>query len=178
MGKVTRMILVFRQRFWERIRPQSQQQKGNRTLAKLAFLFSHDDWFPTWWTRMPDETPMITGWAPFRSAERFSGKSENFVKEKALSSLARLLSVPQSEISEQLQAAYLHDWQSDPFSRGAYSYVSVGGEGSQSILGAPEMDTLFFAGEATDISGHNGTVHGAIASGKRASVDILRSMKR
>jgi monoamine oxidase len=32
---------------------------------------------------------------------------------------------------------------------------------------------LFFAGEATDITGHNGTVHGAIASGKRAAKEIL-----
>jgi uncharacterized protein with NAD-binding domain and iron-sulfur cluster len=32
---------------------------------------------------------------------------------------------------------------------------------------------LFFAGEATDCEGHNGTVHGAIASGKRAAQEIL-----
>jgi monoamine oxidase len=34
-------------------------------------------------------------------------------------------------------------------------------------------DTLFFAGEATDVTGNNGTVHGAIASGKRAAQEIL-----
>jgi monoamine oxidase len=40
---------------------------------------------------------------------------------------------------------------------------------------SPE-DTLFFAGEATDTTGHNGTVHGAIASGHRAANQILRTL--
>jgi len=34
-------------------------------------------------------------------------------------------------------------------------------------------NTLFFAGEATDATGHNGTVHGAIASGRRVVREIL-----
>jgi len=32
---------------------------------------------------------------------------------------------------------------------------------------------LFFAGEATNNEGHNGTVHGAITTGKRAAKEIL-----
>ncbi len=35
------------------------------------------------------------------------------------------------------------------------------------------MDTLFFAGEATNSDGHHGTVHGAIATGARAACEIL-----
>jgi len=35
---------------------------------------------------------------------------------------------------------------------------------------------LFFAGEATDIGGHNGTVHGAIASGRRAATEIAQAV--
>ena len=34
-------------------------------------------------------------------------------------------------------------------------------------------NTLFFAAEATDTAGHDGTVHGAIASGRRAAQEIL-----
>jgi monoamine oxidase len=73
-----------------------------------------------------------------------------------------------------LEAAYFHDWQSDPFSRGAYSYGKVGSDGAQQALGSPVENVLFFAGEATDVSGHNGTVHGAIASGYRAAEEILQ----
>ena len=75
-----------------------------------------------------------------------------------------------------LQASYTHDWQTDPFSRGAYSYVKVGGDRAQSVLAAPLNHRLFFAGEATDVSGHHGTVHGAIATGKRAATEILETM--
>jgi len=53
--------------------------------------------------------------------------------------------------------------------------VKVGGEGCQQTLGSPIINTLFFAGEATDNSGHNGTVHGAIASGRRAAREIIKS---
>jgi monoamine oxidase len=36
-------------------------------------------------------------------------------------------------------------------------------------------NTLFFAGEATEIKGHGGTVHGAIATGRRAAAQVLDS---
>jgi monoamine oxidase len=34
-------------------------------------------------------------------------------------------------------------------------------------------DTLYFAGEHTDTSGHWGTVHGALASGMRAAAQLM-----
>lgn len=172
MGKVIRVVLTFRHRFWENI---SFTNHGGRTLADMSFLFSHDEWFPTWWTTMPDQLPMITGWAPFRCAERLSGQSQSFVIEHALKTLGRLLQVPTSQMEKEFEAGYFHDWQSDPFSRGAYSYGKVGCDGAQQILGAPVEDTLFFAGEATDTTGHNGTVHGAIATGYRAAAEILKA---
>ena len=49
----------------------------------------------------------------------------------------------------------------------------VGGEGAEKVLAEPIENTLFFAGEAADFSGHNGTVHGALASGKRAAEALL-----
>ena len=83
--------------------------------------------------------------------------------------------MPLSDLESCLEAASFHDWQSDPFSRGAYSYAKVGADGAQKALGAPVENTLFFAGEATDTSGHNGTVNGAIASGYRAAAEIIRA---
>jgi hypothetical protein len=50
--------------------------------------------------------------------------------------------------------------------------VRMGGDGAQRELSAPLAGTLFFAGEACD-EGHFGTVHGAIASGKRAARELL-----
>jgi len=72
-----------------------------------------------------------------------------------------------------LVGSHVHDWQADAYSRGAYSYAKRGGEPAQQELARAEHATLFFAGEATDFSGHNGTVHGAIASGQRAATELL-----
>lgn len=171
MGKVIRVVLRFQKRFWDAISPLGQRSK---TLAGASFLFSRDAWFPTWWTTLPEKSPIITGWAPFRCAERLSGKDRSFVVAHSLRSLGMLLNIATEELEPLLEAAYFHDWQSDPFSRGAYSYGKVGADGAQEALGRPVEKTLFFAGEATDTTGRNGTVDGAVASGRRAAAEILR----
>lgn len=171
MGKVVRVTLCFRERFWQDLHGTD----GARSLADLSFLFSRDNFFPTWWTQMPEPLPIITGWAPAKSAEALAGMSREAVIEQAVESLSSLLLVEKSTVQTQLTAAYFHDWDSDPFSQGAYSYVKAGGESCPRTLGSPLANILFFAGEATDTSGHNGTVHGAIASGQRAAREILES---
>jgi monoamine oxidase len=173
MGKVIRVVLRFRERFWDRISPPAQSSKN---LSTMSFLLSEDEWFPTWWTTMPDKLPIITGWAPFDCAERLSGQSRSFVTEHALQTLGNLLHVKADKLATLLEVAYFHDWQSDPFSRGAYSYGAVCSDGAQEALASPLENTLFFAGEATDTGGHNGTVHGAIASGRRAAKEILATV--
>jgi len=175
MGKVVRVTLVFRCRFWERVGRAPSPANSGKTLANMSFLFSDDPVFPTWWTQMPLHSPIITGWAAAHYAERLVGMRQEQVVEKALESLSGLFGLSKSSVQHELANAYFHDWTSDPFSLGAYSYVRVGGEGCQQILAAPLEKTLFFAGEHTDISGHNGTVHGAIASGRRTAREILTS---
>ncbi len=172
MGKVVRIVLRFRERFWEAIKPS----RATSTLSHMSFLFSQDEWFPTWWTTMPKKVPLLTGWAPFRCAERLSGQSQSFVIDRSLQTLSALLGLGVAEIQNLLVEAYFHDWQSDPFSLGAYSYGKVGSRSMQKILAGPVQNTLYFAGEAADTTGHNGTVHGAIASGHRAARQILRSL--
>lgn len=169
MGKVIRVTLRFRERFWDSIKLSG----AKHSLSGMSFLFAEDEFFPTWWTASPKEWPIITGWAPFRCAERLSGKSRAFVVEKSLETLSSLLRVSKGELEKMLVDAFVHDWQEDPFSRGAYSYGKVGADGAQEVLSDPVHDTLYFAGEATDTTGHNGTVHGAIASGHRAAQQIL-----
>jgi monoamine oxidase len=67
-----------------------------------------------------------------------------------------------------LVAVHWHDRTGDPFSRGAYSYQSVGGAFAPDRLATPVDDTLFFAGEAASMNA-SGTVPGAIESGRRAA---------
>jgi len=174
MGKVIRVTLRFSERFWDSIKPAG----ARGSLSNMSFLFGPDDWFPTWWTANPAKSPIITGWAPFRSAERLSGKTHSFVVEHSLQTLSMLLRVSQSELQNILEDAHFHDWQADPFSLGAYSYGKVGANEAQQVLAEPIQDTLYFAGEATDTTGNNGTVHGAIASGYRAAKQILDATDR
>lgn len=171
MGKIIRVVMRFRERFWEDVKPTPHSKK---TLSDMAFLFSEHKWFPTWWTSMPERSSIITGWAPFRSAENLSGKGEAFVTERSLQTLSDLLGPGVHELQGLLERVYVHDWQTDPFALGAYSYGKVGADGAQQTIAAPLESTLFFAGEASDTAGHNGTVHAAIASGYRAAKEILQ----
>jgi monoamine oxidase len=173
MGKVIRVVLCFKERFWARIHPDGAP---HRTLADLSFLFSEDEWFPTWWTAMPERFPIITGWAPSACVDRLKADSMP-VAARAVQQLAKLMGAQITEVEGLLEAAYFHDWQSDPFSRGAYSYVKVGASNAPEILSEPVQETLFFAGEAADISGNNGTVHAAIASAHRAVAAITKARR-
>jgi monoamine oxidase len=69
--------------------------------------------------------------------------------------------------------AWFHDWHADPFARGAYSYVPIHALPARRTLAEPVEHTLYFAGEHTDLLGYGGTVHGAIASGRRAAKQIM-----
>lgn len=173
MGAVIRIVLRFRDRFWNAI---SADDKA-ATLSDMGFLFSDDESFPTWWTTMPRKQPLITGWAPFRSAQRLAGLDEAAVARQALETLSRLLGASFDKLECQIDAAYFHDWQTDPFARGGYSYAKVGADEAQARLAASVHHTLFFAGEATDTTGNNGTVHGAIASGYRAAEEIIQARR-
>ena len=170
MGEIVRVVLQFRDRFWERITPRNDSPKS---LSEMSFLFSEDEFFPTWWTSMPKKLPIITGWAAFRSAEQLGRLDRSHIIKRSLETLASLVGASLKVIENQLQATYFYDWQRDPFSRGAYSYGKVGANAAQKALAAPVANTLFFAGEATDTTGSNGTVHGAIASGYRAAKEII-----
>lgn len=170
MGKAMRITLRLRERFWENLQPS-----GSKPLADIRFLFSRQNWFPTWWTTMPLKAPLLIGWASFDWAEKLAAEDPTLVFSSACDTVRALFKLREQEVEELTEAAVFHDWQSDPFSYGAYSYVKAGGDTAQADLAAPVDRTLFFAGEATDFSGYHGTVHGAITSGHRAAQEILRS---
>lgn len=94
-----------------------------------------------------------------------------------MADLGRITGLSAEHVSNLLDAADFHDWSSDPFTRGAYSYVPAGALAAREALAQPVADTLYFAGEATELNGHSATVHGAIASGRRVVQQILAAAK-
>ena len=168
MGQVIRVVLRFREVFWELATPPYPHLPG------MMFLFTQDAAFPTWWTSYPRFVPQLTAWVAGPRAALLVGQPQEAIIGQAVESLARIMGVPTDRVAADLVDGSLHDWGTDPFARGSYSYVRVGGLAAPGLLGAPVADTLFFAGEATNTAGHTGTVHGAIATGHRAAAEVLR----
>ena len=110
--------------------------------------------------------PLLTAWAGGPRAERLEGLGEDEIVRRAIGSLESTFGVRAADM--ELESALAHDWGADPFARGAYSYVCVGGSGSRQALASPHDATLFFAGEATSHDAP-GTVSGALESGERAA---------
>jgi monoamine oxidase len=160
MGPVGRVVYEFDPSFWS--------QHGS--LEGLSFLFAPQATPPTWWTTHPRPSSMLTGWIAGRKVRNLELSS---LPETGLATLASILGSSSDEVHKHLLRWHLHDWQIDPFSLGAYTYVLRGGIHASDELSAPVQATLFFAGEHTDISGHWGTVHGALRSGYRAAQQLL-----
>lgn len=172
MGTAVRVVLLFREPFWAK--RAVRRKTSPHSLAELSFLHSTDDDVPVWWTAAPVRAPLLVGWAGGPKATRLARSSPDEVRDRALASIARQLGVRRRTIDALLRDCWYHDWENDPFSRGAYSYALVGGSGAARRLARPVDDTLFFAGEAADAGGRTGTVHGAIATGRRAAADLIR----
>jgi monoamine oxidase len=131
---------------------------------------------PVWWTVAPPEAPLLVGWAGGPAAERSRETDVGALVERALEALAERLGAPRDRLAARVAAWWSHDWTADPFARGAYSYPLVGGADAGAALAEPVEGTLFFAGEACAPEGENGTVDGAIESGRAAARAVLDAL--
>lgn len=172
MGDARRVILAFDEPIWEQVAKSRLPKQA--TTSMMSFLLGDDPSFPVWWTMMPVRSPVIVGWAGGVRASSMTGLSASDVVERAAGALARSLGMTRRRVAAAVTEAWTYDWGNDPFARGAYSYPMVGGDQAAKTLSRSVDDTLFFAGEACDGGGRNGTVEGAIASGSRAAKQVLR----
>jgi monoamine oxidase len=167
-GPVLKLSLRFRKAFWEELDGGKYQD--------ASFFHSAQTAFPTFWTTLPVRAPLLTAWIGGPKAARLSNSQMPQIIRRAMESLSKIFG-DRAESDFELECAYLHNWQTDPFSRGAYSYVAVGGTNARQELAAPLEDTLFFAGEATDTQDEAATVTGALQSGARAAREVAKSFK-
>jgi monoamine oxidase len=162
MGSVTKVIVAFDELPWAKLAPR----QGD-ALGRIGFVRIPDSDFSVWWAPAPLQAPLAVAWSGGPAAAVLAQKKSSEIVAIALRDLSRGLGVPQGQLEARVQGAWLHDWQHDPFSRGAYSYPQVGGANAGRALAQPVDGTLFFAGEAT--SSAWGTVEGALESGVRAA---------
>jgi monoamine oxidase len=162
MGRAVKVVLRFRTAFWREIGP----------LDRMLFLLGAAPPFPVWWTHADPQVPQITGWAGGPPAAAVDGVGSGRLAELAVASLADSLALGHADVMRQLEGFHHHDWNGDPFSMGAYTWVTAGGVDAHRTLAAPLAKTLYFAGEATCGAGYNATMEGAIMSGRRAARDM------
>jgi monoamine oxidase len=152
-GPVIKAAMRFPHAFWESRAPG------------MAFFHSPRAAFPTFWTPLPARAPVLIGWSGGPKATQPTWPAIR-------ASLASIFGAV-----EEPDELVIQDWAQDPFARGAYSYVLVGGEGARQALAEPVADTLYFAGEATSAD-DAGTVAGALASGVRAVQEAAAYLRR
>lgn len=182
MGHVVKITLRFRDAFWtdpKRVRVSGRTRAEDdmrERLGKTAFFFDREGLFPTFWTSRPIAAPVLVAWAGGPAADAAGKLDEPRAVEAALDGLTRMLGIPRRIAHDSLETWFTHDWQRDPLTRGAYSYALTGGASASRDSGRPRGRTLFFAGEHTAAAPDNGTVHGAIESGRRAASEAIEAL--
>lgn len=167
MGQVVKVMLWFRYAFW-------QELHGGR-YHDAAFFRNETGAFAAYWTQYPVRSELISAWAGGPKAIALRGKSHDQLIALALDGWGAVFGEP-ALVRAELEGAAVHDWDHDPFSRGAYSFVTVGGGDARAALATPAFDTLFFAGEATSNDGQGGTVNGALETGVRAAREAAAAL--
>lgn len=162
MGHVAKVNVVVREMFWQ------------KQVDDLSFVHTPERRFNVWWTAYPVHAPVMVGWAGGPSAVQLL--QDGSTEAVAVSELAQAFGLRRARMQALIDAVLTYDWTQDRYTRGAYSYVGVGGTGASKRLSRPLRGTLFFAGEATDDE-NMGTVEGAIASGLRASRQLARRLR-
>jgi monoamine oxidase len=158
-GPVIKILLLFKQAFW------------NIKIKDAGFFFS-DELIPTWWTQVPENLNLLTGWIGGSAAAELKQKTDEMILLSALQSLSAVFKLEYLLLETELIKGYVFNWARDPFALGAYSFPMVQTSEARAALNLPVVDTLFFAGEALYDGSSGGTVEAALVSG----FDTVRSM--
>jgi monoamine oxidase len=116
---------------------------------------------------------LLTGWLAGPQVEKLNAVSEDKILKMAISSLSEIFKIEEDRITQYLVASHLANWNSDPFTLGAYAYAMVNTSEARKVLNEPVDKTLYFGGEALYEGAEMGTVEAALASGKNVARRII-----
>jgi len=155
MGAMNKLYLLFDDMFWD-----------DETLLNYV----SDDGSPMWeiFNLNGLGKPILLGFTAGDHSRQLEQLSDDEIVADLMSILEKMYG------DETLQPVdYIRTkWVSDPFTKGAYSYIGVGAtEADYAALAKPVMNRVFFAGEATYVD-YLATVHGAYLSGLREAANI------
>jgi monoamine oxidase len=162
MGPVIKMVY----RFDEPLQPASV----------MAIYSAHNP--PMWWTPSNGQDSQgVYVWTAFASGD-WARELLHLGEARALQHGIDTLRTELGRPTLQPQAAHLVNWPADPFARGGYSVTPPGGIDARAELARPLDHRLYWAGEATAPLTQVSTVHGALVSGRRTAVEILKDIQR
>jgi monoamine oxidase len=127
-----------------------------------------------YWTPLfgrPDAPAVLCAYVTGFRARALSVLSEEAAAQVCLGDLDRVF--PGEKASARVQAFKRIDWLKNPDTRGAYSFVRLGGAGSRAALAAPDTGALFWAGDGTATETIAAVVHAAHVTGKRAAAEAV-----
>jgi monoamine oxidase len=142
----------------------------------MTFVQGETREFAVCWTMHPAHLPAMVCWTGGLAAKCMADLPYEERLARAVAGVAKNLGVTRRRVESQLEAAWTHNWDRDPYARGAYSYPMVGGSKAAKDLARSVKNTIWFAGEAADGEGRNGTVNGAIGSGRTAAKAAARAV--
>ena len=158
-GTVIKFLLQFSNAFWEK---QSND---------IGFILSNEV-VPTWWTQLPIQNNLLTGWLGGPPAMTRSQDSDDTLLMLAIKSLSSIFKVSESSLRQQLIHHRIVCWHDHPHVKGGYSYVRTDTADAKKILSHPIDEVVFFAGEALYRGESQGTVEAALQSGREAAGKI------
>lgn len=168
-GAVIKILIEFADRFWE---DEAIKNSVKADTQGVHMVLTDMD-IPTWWTQIPQQTPLLTGWLSGPKAEQIKNLCDEDIMQKAIHSLSLLFRINSDILKKKLKWWKVFNWSKDPFTCGSYSYSTLETNLARKTLIEPAEDTLFFAGEALYHGPEMGTVEAALVSGLDAASKIL-----
>jgi monoamine oxidase len=161
-GGVIKAVLEFTQNFW----------KNKERNAGFIFI---DGAMPTWWTQLPVDNAILTGWIGGNNANLLKECTDDEILQTALVSLANAFAIPVDHLKTKLKASFVANWCKEPDINGGYSFNTLYSDEAKNILHQPVNNTIYFAGEALYNGPYGGTVEAALETAKKTVQEILKN---
>ena len=168
-GAIIKILFEFDEPFWK---GEDIAELAGGSLSNMGFLLSNEE-IPTWWTQLPQESAVLTGWLGGAAAMTQKGKSDQQILAEGINSLANIFQKDPVALRKKLLSYNIINWTADPYTRGSYAYDTLGAPGARALLRTAIEDTIYFAGEYMYEGPAMGTVEAALTSGLEAAERIL-----
>ncbi|QHS56266.1 FAD-dependent oxidoreductase [Mucilaginibacter sp. 14171R-50] len=170
-GAVIKLLFEFDSAFWLDVKTR---EMAGKNIDEMGYLFS-DEEIPTWWTQVPDESNVLTGWIGGPAAAGKTDTPDKEIMMQGLQSLANIFKRDFEELKGKLIAYRVMNWTADPFARGSYAYDTIEAPEARKILNTPVEDTIYFTGEYLYEGAAMGTVEAALSSGLEVAGRMLKN---